>query len=81
MEFEFIDSRKWTYTFTVSENIHSPLKIKCTDGTCIFTDDTYVIDGVIIWKATHTRGALISQEAREFCETKVASYMKMKAFW
>lgn len=85
MEFEFKDNRHWRYLFTISEDDLLFVSITSFDdkGHQVHREDVPFFEDVFNWRPYHTRGEapLISKEAREFCETKVKSFMKMKAFW
>lgn len=85
MEFEFKDTRNWTYRFTVNETDLMFVNIISFDdqGKQVHKEDVAFFEDVFNWRPYHLRGnaPLISKEAREFCENKVKSFMKMKVFW
>lgn len=84
MYFKFIDSRNWKYHFHINEEdllfinyIIDMGENGVIQSTIPFCDDTFV------WKEHHINGnlPLFSLEAKEFCEKKVTTFMRMKAFW
>jgi hypothetical protein len=83
--FEFQDSKNWSYRFELDEDDLSCVLVESTteEGHRVHREYVAFCEDVFSWQDWHTRKdkPLISEEARQFCERSIYSFMKMKAFW
>jgi hypothetical protein len=84
MEFEFVDSKKTKYLVKIDEEHLSIVEIEVINESTGSTYKTSVafFEDVYCWKVgSKVLPSLVSQEAMDYIENRVSSFMKLKVFW